>query len=177
MVNPLIDSVLLVYDRVKKELLPTPKKSHYTFNLRDINKVFQGLCSASTKYCSEPLSIVKLWYHENMRVFHDRLINSEDRVQLINFLKEHFEKFGFTEQQVLSEERIIFADFQQGRDQEPRHYYQVKDLTQLGTSMYEFQNEYNQDPSFAGMGGKKSMKLVLFLDACEHISRISRVLR
>ena len=40
MVGNLIDSVLLVYDRVKKELLPTPKKSHYTFNLRDINKVF-----------------------------------------------------------------------------------------------------------------------------------------
>lgn len=79
MVVGLVDTVLLVYNRVKKELLPTPKKSHYTFNLRDINKVFQGLCSASMKFCAEPLTIVKLWFHENMRVFHDRLINNEDR--------------------------------------------------------------------------------------------------
>ena len=40
LIDPFIESVLVVYDRVKKELLPTPSKSHYTFNLRDISKVF-----------------------------------------------------------------------------------------------------------------------------------------
>ena len=63
-----------------------------------------------------------------MRVFHDRLINTEDRVALIEILKDQFKTFGFNATQVLSEERIIFADFQQGRDVEPRHYYQVTDL-------------------------------------------------
>jgi dynein heavy chain len=41
---PIIDSVIRVYNRVRDELLPTPSKSHYTFNLRDISKVFQGVC-------------------------------------------------------------------------------------------------------------------------------------
>lgn len=101
MVGELVDTVLLVYNRVKTELLPTPKKSHYTFNLRDISKVFQGVCAASSKLCAEPLSIVKLWFHENMRVFHDRLINGEDRVYLISILKDQFKKFQLTEEQVM----------------------------------------------------------------------------
>ncbi len=40
MIPELINTVLIVYNTVKKELLPTPRKSHYTFNLRDISKVF-----------------------------------------------------------------------------------------------------------------------------------------
>jgi len=40
MIPELVNTVLVVYYRVKNELLPTPRKSHYTFNLRDISKVF-----------------------------------------------------------------------------------------------------------------------------------------
>ena len=47
-----IGTVLTVYDKVKQELLPTPSKSHYTFNLRDIWRVFQGMCSANPRNTS-----------------------------------------------------------------------------------------------------------------------------
>lgn len=78
----LIESVITIYETIKTNLLPTPKKSHYTFNLRDISKVFQGICNASLKFCNSKSTITKLWYHEIFRVFGDRLINDEDRSYL-----------------------------------------------------------------------------------------------
>jgi dynein heavy chain len=77
--NKIVVNAMEVYVRVRKELLPTPSKSHYTFNLRDIYKVFQGICGASGKHVTTKEDFVRLWYHENMRVFHDRLTTEEDR--------------------------------------------------------------------------------------------------
>ena len=39
----IVKSTIEVYFKVSKDLLPTPSKCHYTFNLRDVAKVFQGL--------------------------------------------------------------------------------------------------------------------------------------
>lgn len=47
----IIKSVLSIYNKVRADLLPTPSKSHYTFNLRDIYKVFQGMCGITSKNC------------------------------------------------------------------------------------------------------------------------------
>ena len=39
MTDPLVQSTVEVYNSIRAELLPTPSKSHYTFNLRDLSKV------------------------------------------------------------------------------------------------------------------------------------------
>mmetsp|Transcript_28825 Transcript_28825/g.26093 ORF Transcript_28825/g.26093 Transcript_28825/m.26093 type:complete len:121 (+) Transcript_28825:1285-1647(+) len=118
----LIETNLYIFGAIKNELRPLPNKSFYTFNLRDISKAFQGICSASPKYCKAKTDVVRLWYHENLRVFHDRLINDEDRDYLKSLLKSQFEKFDLTDEQILNSERIIFGDFMQGRDVEPKFY-------------------------------------------------------
>ena len=38
----IVAATLDVYSRCQLDLLPTPAKSHYTFNLRDVSKVVQG---------------------------------------------------------------------------------------------------------------------------------------
>ena len=41
------------------------------------------MCAAHPKNISSVNSIIHLWYHENMRVYHDRLVNKEDRDMLV----------------------------------------------------------------------------------------------
>ena len=66
-----------VYEKIQKEKLPIPSKFHYTFNLRDVSKVFQGILMV--KYLKDANQVGRLWAHETSRVFADRLINDEDR--------------------------------------------------------------------------------------------------
>jgi len=61
------------------EMLPTPLKSHYLFNLRDYAKVVYGVCMGDKDTVSSLEILVRLWTHECWRVFADRLINESDR--------------------------------------------------------------------------------------------------
>jgi len=65
---------------------------------------------------------------------------------------------------------MIYGDFMDGIDAEPRIYRQVVDLTVLVSKIEEFLEEYNGTV-------KIQMNLVMFLDACDHVSRITRIIR
>jgi len=71
-----------------KFLLPIPKKSHYLFNLRDVAKVFQGLCKAQVKVVDTVATFTRLWLHEMNRVFRDRLLDKKDTADFDNLLKK-----------------------------------------------------------------------------------------
>jgi dynein heavy chain, axonemal len=77
--RPLVTASIDAYSQITQELLPTPAKSHYTFNLRDVSKVFAGMLMVKPQHCRDKVSIVKLWMHELLRVFHDRLTDASDQ--------------------------------------------------------------------------------------------------
>jgi len=68
-----------MYQKITKELLPTPKKSHYTFNLRDISKIFQAMLMINYENLKDKQMLIELWIHESSRIFHDRLVDDVDR--------------------------------------------------------------------------------------------------
>jgi dynein heavy chain len=169
-IDQIVESSQNVFENVADTLKPTPSKSHYTFNMRDISKVVQGCCSADQKQTQETVDIVRLWVHENQRVFGDRMINNEDKATLVDLLMQEAEKFKLKREDVFNVERIIYGDYSQGIDGENRPYIQVTDIAMMIEKIIEYLEDHNQ-------GSKSPMRLVMFLDACDHVSRICRILR
>jgi dynein heavy chain len=84
----IVEATIAAYQNTIERFKPTPSKSHYTYNLRDVSKVFQGISKSDPRAINEKDKMIKLWMHECMRVFHDRLISQGDRSEFIEMLQE-----------------------------------------------------------------------------------------
>ena len=99
------------------------------------------------------------------------MICEEDKDVLKDLIyKECESKFQLTKENVLDRERIIFNDYMTGNESDNRPYQIVNDLKLFVKKIEEYLEDFNS-------GSKHPMKLVMFLDACDHVSRICRVLR
>lgn len=86
----IVHATIDIFQTVQRELLPTPAKSHYLFNLRDMSRVVQGMTAAERNVADPPM-LVRLWLHELLRVFHDRLVDDTDRDWLLKTVQEKTE--------------------------------------------------------------------------------------
>jgi dynein heavy chain len=114
---PLVDATISIWDAVKRRLLPTPTKFHYTFTIRELARVFGGICVVAGKpefkviqNCSNvkekimpQLFLIALWRHECDRTFVDKLISNNDKKIFSDMLdrvtKEKFrDSLGFDDE-------------------------------------------------------------------------------
>nr|AML30857.1 axonemal inner arm dynein heavy chain 1 [Marsilea vestita] len=182
---PMVAATLEIYQTVQRELLPTPEKSHYTFNLRDLGKVFLGLQFAPPEIENQ-YKIIRLWVHECLRVFYDRLINDKDRTWLCDLIAEMLEKHfkerfvkvfaGFSHSEVKKGDvgpsmlkYLVAGDFMIP-GAEPALYDEIGDEDALMKVVQNYLEDYNAVSN-------KQMNLVLFQFALHHISRICRVVK
>ena len=74
----IVHSSVDVFLFAQSALRPTPAKSHYLFNLRDLSRVIQGIQMAKREELQDAKKVLRLWVHEIGRVFSDRLVNDDD---------------------------------------------------------------------------------------------------
>ncbi|XP_053218034.1 dynein axonemal heavy chain 2 isoform X2 [Podarcis raffonei] len=164
--NTITEATVELYNNVVQRFLPTPAKIHYLFNLRDISKVFQGMLRAHKDFHDTKASLTRLWIHECFRVFSDRLVDAADMETFIVLLSEKLgTHFDLTLHNLCPNKRSpIFGDFMRNV------YEDLTDMAVLKAEMERALGELNRTP------GMVPMRLVLFRDAIEHITRIVRVI-
>ncbi|KAA8595375.1 hypothetical protein FQN60_012510 [Etheostoma spectabile] len=150
--DQIVDASVEIYNRLSVDLLPTPAKSHYVFNLRDLSKCFQGMLQCEPSQVRDRNQIFRLFCHECQRVFHDRLINSQDKTYFNTIVSEMASKNSV------------------GAEKEDRLYEDLTDMNKIQVVLQDYLDDYN-------MTFSKETKLVFFQDAVEHVSRISRMIR
>uniref|UniRef100_A0A8C5R657 Dynein axonemal heavy chain 12 n=1 Tax=Leptobrachium leishanense TaxID=445787 RepID=A0A8C5R657_9ANUR len=181
----IVNGTMEVYKKAMENLLPTPAKSHYTFNLRDFSRVVQGCLLIRKDSVENKRVMVRLFVHEVLRVFYDRLVDDKDRSWLFNLIKnvvkDHFKEsfdavFDHLRQgdEQLSEEdvrNLLFGDYMNpDLEADERIYVEIPSMKQFNDVVERCLEEYNQTH-------KSRMNLVIFRYALEHLSRICRILK
>ncbi|XP_066592221.1 dynein axonemal heavy chain 7-like [Prorops nasuta] len=187
--DPCIDELVLATLDIYKEsllnLLPTPTKCHYLFNLRDFSRVIQGILLSVPETMPGIENMKRLWVHEILRVFGDRLVDQDDIKWLVKRLRETVKnRLDVTMESLFADyveehkvkkisdkelRRLLYCDFADAKV-DTRLYQEVTDLVGLREQVETYLNEFNSMT-------KAPMNLVLFRFAIEHLSKICRIIK
>ncbi|CAH0551274.1 unnamed protein product [Brassicogethes aeneus] len=163
----LVAAAQTLHAKVASSFLPTAVKFHYTFTLRDLSNIFQGMLFANGVAILNQSELIRLWMHEASRVYGDKLVEPIDQKTFDKLLQETVKK-GFEEldDNAVFEEPLIFCHFSLGIG-DPK-YFPMSDQAHLNKLLLEALSGYNDLVA--------AMNLVLFDDAMDHICRINRIL-
>lgn len=152
-----------------------PRKAHYLFNMRQVSEIIQGLFSVPPEVIEtkkEKLtSLKRLWLHEVMRVFSDRLIDEDDKAL---FARECLSQEGsnfFKPDDLQNAPSLIFCNFVEPDSDSPI-YMESLSNDYLRTSLGKVVEFYNASRT----GGREKMSVLLFDYLLQHLARVSRIL-
>jgi dynein heavy chain len=74
----LAKAIMQLYNACFEHLKPTPIKVHYTFNHRECFKMVTAICKIESSYLKNEVSMMRLFYHEAMRQYADKILMKHD---------------------------------------------------------------------------------------------------
>ena len=180
--GPLVHATIHIYTEVSKYILPSPSKPLNVFNPRDMGSVIQGILLIKSSDIKGPQTMMRLWTHEVLRVFFDRLSSEADMDWMFAMIKKcTIDFFNFDFDKLFSHldkdhsndvdpEELRMLYFGGFVGEKGGNYKEVENTDEVIPSLEKHLKKYN--------GANSSpMDLVVFSYAAEHISRILRILR
>ena len=174
--------------KMENKFQPTPVKFHYTYNMRELSRTFQGIFIADRQSIVDSekkygikcdVFLLCLWKHEVTRVFCDKLREVEDKKEFENIVEsvlgENFDK-DVTDQLKTD---IFFADYLRpivtneeiGCLEYPKHYENIVTLDNARKVTTDFMGELNEKKD------RKHVEIVLFDDCLKNLMRITRIIQ
>ena len=169
-VAPVVKATLALHGEVKMNFKKDATNFHYEFNGRHLTNLFQGLLASKPEAIKGADNFINLWVHEAERVYGDRLVSADHSKTFKNELgalvKNSFADFDLSKHFDENPENIVFARFAHGLQE--NLYDQFQTTEDLSSRLNEALREYNDQ--------NRTMDLVLFEDALNHVCRISRII-
>lgn len=175
LLEPLTKATLDLYDYVSATFMPSTRKFHYQFNMRDVSAIFQGLCNAQPGQGYTPYQYTQLWLYEATRVFSDRLIDQSDIAAFENTVGDKY-RDSFRKVLQLPSSHVPPNAPERGdlstlfsAINVTGEYKVVEDIEAFKATLVSRLDDYNSKYA--------KMDLVLFDLAVYHVTRIVRILR
>ena len=158
-----------------EELLWRPSPSRTTRStLATCPRCCEGILLIKPNECKSRDVMTRLWVHESMRVFHDRLISIEDKEyfkqMVAQLVKKNFGGGGLLRGALPRARDHLRGFFHHGRGSGRSRVPECSDFEKMVKLMEDYLEEYNSSST-------NTMNLVFFKDAAEHATRIARILR
>ncbi|XP_011865805.1 PREDICTED: dynein heavy chain 7, axonemal-like [Vollenhovia emeryi] len=87
-VTSMVNATIDVYKSVIKTLRPVPGKLYYYFDMRDIARVMNGCGLIQKESVETKITFIRLWVHEILRVFSDRMLDGSDKEWLFSRIRD-----------------------------------------------------------------------------------------
>ncbi|NXH30788.1 DYH8 protein, partial [Myiagra hebetior] len=183
LVEKLVSTGRILWQRTKVKMLPTPSKFHYIFNLRDLSRIWQGMLTINAEECKTITVLLRLFKHECTRVIADRFNTPEDTAWFEKTIDKTIEEYVEADLSEVLQTEPYFVDFlrdepeatgeepEDAELQAPKVYEEIPSYEFLCKKLRAYQGQYNENirGSF--------LDLVFFKDAMTHLIKISRIIR